>query len=137
MSFPFLSDPWIERCRAMREELYPAVHHLGVDIRMNVSMTDCPLDDAPTDIFVEMSADKALFEVGRLPDADVDLTVSYTLAKEILMSGNMDRPLHEIMTGGIHVDGDFWKLLQFGGVMATDGAGVTAEIGRRLSEFTD
>ena len=136
MPFPFMSDGWIEEARALRDQLRTAVHELGVEISMNVAMTDCPLPGAPSSLYIEVSDGTVTFDVGRLPAADVDLTVAYPVAKEVLLSGSMERALHEIVMGTIEVDGDFEKLLEFGGLMATDGALVTAEIGRRLSCFT-
>ena len=135
MAFPFMSDGWIDEARVLRDQLRAAVFELGVEISVNISMTDCPTG-APSSLFIDVTKGSATFDVGRLPAADVDLTVAYEVAKEVLLSGSIERALHEIVMGRIEVDGDFEKLLEFGGLMATDGALVTAEIGRRMSSFT-
>jgi hypothetical protein len=136
MSFVFLSSAWIEQARGLRDQMRPGMRALGFDIRMNVTVTDSPLDDAPNQLFLQVDADQATFDLGRLSSADVDITTSYSVARDVLTSGNPELALHEIMIGGIEVEGDFAKLLEFGGTLATDGALLAAEIGRHISSFT-
>lgn len=134
MPYPFLSDDWIERARAIREELEdksPAINH---PVRMNLMVTEMPFGDGELEAHVDTTTGDLDIDKGHVDDADLKITLDYATAKALLVDRNPQAGMQAFMAGKIRVEGDMAKLMAIQTASPDEHA---AEMAERLREMTE
>ena len=123
--YEFLSDPWLTEVKKIVAESPrdPA----GNDLVVNVLVTDGPDGER------EMHLANGLISEGMIDGAPTKLTVPYSVAKDMFISGDQQAAMQALMSGQLKVEGDMTRLMamQQGG---NDPA--TAELQERLKAMT-
>ncbi len=112
MSYPFLSDEWIEAATALREasDVEPIVTHA---VRMNLVVTGSPFEQIDLPAHVDTSSGQIVIDRGHLPQPDLEVRVDYETAKAILVDHNPQAAMNSFMEGKIVIQGDMTKLMAF------------------------
>lgn len=135
MSYPFLSDEWIEEARAIRAQFRedsPTINH---PVRMNLVVTDMPFGEEDR-LHAHMDTTEGELEIdkGHVEDADLSVTVDYETAKAILVDRNPQAGLQAFMAGRVRIEGDMAKLMALQTAPPDERANELAE---RLRTITD
>lgn len=135
--YPFLSDEWIEQTRRIREEHKDQAPPIPVVVRMNQVINEVPFGDGVVRAYVDTSSGLLDLEFGELDTPDLTVTMSYEVAKAILVEGDAAKAMNAFMSGRIKVDGDITKLI----ALQTAGAGnagseAAAEVVRKIQDIT-
>jgi hypothetical protein len=131
--FAFLSDEWIEKARALREEYAGRTGPVVTSIRMNLVVTAVPFGSGTKDAHLDTSSGELMLEQGHIESPDLTLTLEYDTAKAIVVDQNQQAAMQAFMGGRIKVEGDMSKLLA---MQATPSDPVHAEIAERLKAMT-
>jgi putative sterol carrier protein len=133
----FLTDEWLEKAKAIREEYAGKAGAPPHQVKMNLNIKDCP-DGVGSGGVVEAHMDTTSGEVdmdmGHLDEPQLTVTLPYDVAKAILVDGNPQAGMQAFMSGQIQVTGDMTKLMamQSGAVDP-----VQAEIAAKIKDITD
>jgi hypothetical protein len=115
VSFPFLSEPWVEAVRAIRDEYAErAMAELptdGDDVAVNLLITDVP--DRPDGVraHAAVRAGASDLDLGHEPDAAVLVTVDYDTARKAVVEQDLGAVVRGFLLGKIAIQGDLTKLL--------------------------
>jgi hypothetical protein len=135
---PFLSDPWIEAARELRQEYADQVPESPIETRINVIVTDV-VHREPTTMegHIDTTSGQSVIEHGHLDDPDLTITVDYDTARSTFVSRDPAAVMQAFLSGKIYVEGDASRLLalQAGGPADTDP--VAIEMYEKLEAFTD
>jgi putative sterol carrier protein len=133
----FLTDEWLEKAKAIREEYAGKAGAPPHQVKMNLNIKDCP-DGVGSGGVVEAHMDTTSGEVdmdmGHHDEPQLTVTLPYDVAKAILVDGNPQAGMQAFMSGQIQVTGDMTKLMamQSGAVDP-----VQAEIAAKIKDITD
>ena len=113
--YPFLSDEWLAEARliyaqAEANEVLARPPALA-PVRVNLVVTEVPWSGSSIDAHVDTSAGRVSIDTGHLPEPDVTISLEYTTARSLFVSGDVQAALQAFLTGRIKVDGDLTKLL--------------------------
>ena len=99
LSYPFLSDEWLDEARRIRAEYEgktPPVPHV---VRMNLVVTAVPFSDDDILAHMDTSSGELVLDTGHLETQDLKVTVDYDTAKAILIEGNPQAGMQAFMAG--------------------------------------
>ncbi|MEY2477710.1 MAG: hypothetical protein QOG87_3025 [Actinomycetota bacterium] len=125
MPHQFLSDDWLAEVKKISDEL-GAGSSSGPDITVNVVVTEGPEGDR------ELHLENGVFGTGLVDGAPTKLTLPYSVATDMFVSGNQQAAMQAFMAGQIKVEGDMTKLM----AMQSQGGGSNPELTKRLKEIT-
>jgi hypothetical protein len=115
MPHPFLSEAWIDEVRSIRDEYRDAVPPVPVPVvRANLVVTDVPFGDRTLQAHTDTSAGTIEIELGHVADADLTVTLSYDLARVLVIEQRPDEMARAWLLGKIKVSGDLTKLIPTG-----------------------
>ena len=134
MTYPFLSDEWIEQANSIRAEYRDRIPPIPHAVRMNLLVTEMPFGDGSLIAYVDTSSGELEIEKGHLDESDLKVTVDYDTAKAILVDGNAQAGMQAFMAGKVRVEGDMTKLMVIQGA-PQDGS--AQELADRLREITE
>lgn len=117
MPHPFLTPEWIDEVRAIRDEYWDEVSAAAASVaapafRANLVVTSVPFADDRRVLAHADTTDGAIeIELGHLPEVDVTVTLSYKLARSLIVDQDPQAAAMAWISGKIRVDGDLTKLL--------------------------
>jgi putative sterol carrier protein len=91
MSYPFLSDEWIQAARDIRHKYADSVPPIEILIRINVVTTKVPFGDGS--------------------GADLTITTEYEIARSVFVDQDPTASMQAFMSGRIKVEGDITRLM--------------------------
>jgi len=86
-------------------------------VRLNLVITSTPFGPEPLDAYIDTSAGHFDIGTGHVENPDVTVSMSYSTAKALFVSGNVQAVLQALLAGQVKVDGDLSKLLDPGSGM--------------------
>jgi hypothetical protein len=128
---PFLSDEWFAEVRRIHEARGDDAPS-GVTIRMNLLVTGTPFGDKAIHMLSEEG--RADWGDGHLENADVTLTLTYDVARDLFIGGNPQAGIEAFMAGKITVQGDITKLMLIQSAPVPPDA---AELAKALQDITE
>lgn len=138
MSYPFLSDDWIDEARAIRAEYQDQTPSVSYEVRMNLVVTELPFAEGQLDAHLDTGTGQIQLDKGHLDSPDLTVTVDYVTARAILVEGNPQAGLQAFMAGKVRVDGDMTKLMVLQSLSPDPSAQSAArELADRLREITE
>ncbi|HLG68133.1 MAG TPA: SCP2 sterol-binding domain-containing protein [Acidimicrobiales bacterium] len=111
VTYPFLSDAWVEEARRIRTEYLGRVSAVAELVRMNLVVTEVPFGPGQLHAHLDTSSGAIDIEIGHVDPADLLVHVDYVTAREILVGGNAQAGLQAFMAGKVRVEGDIGKLM--------------------------
>jgi putative sterol carrier protein len=111
MTYPFLSDEWMDAARAIREKYADQVPEVTVVIKINQVVTDVPFGDGEVRSYLDTSSGNLVMELGELEDADATVTTDYATAKALFVDQDQTAAMQAFMSGLIRVQGDMMKMM--------------------------
>lgn len=135
--YPFLSEPWIEAAKAIRDrhrdQLPPPVD----SIRMNQVVTEVPFGEGVLHTHLLALDGEIELDIGELERADVTITLDYDTARSLLVGTDPPAALEAFLAGKIKVDGDVTKLLELQPVLLGQGDPAAAAVAKQIQEITE
>ena len=129
----FLSDPWIEAAKALRDEFDDRIPEPPVAVRMNVVVTDIPHRDESLEGHIDSSSGELIIERFHLEDPELTITLDYTTARAAFVTRDPQAVMEAFFAGRIYVEGDASRLLL---LQAPPPGEDAIEMYRRLSALT-
>jgi hypothetical protein len=130
--YPFLSPEWMDEAKKIREEYRGKGGAAAPSIKMNQIITDVPFGEGTIEAHMDSSSGEMEMDLGHIDDAEVKITIPYTVAKAIFVENNPQAGMQAFMAGQIKVEGDMTKLMSMQGgapdATATEIAGKIADI---------
>jgi len=109
--YDFLSDPWMEAARKIREEAPAGAGAPPHKMKMNLVITEAPFNDG-AEIQAHMDTSEGMeMDLGHLEGPDLTVTVDYATAKAIFIEQNPQAGMQAFMAGKIKVQGDMTKMM--------------------------
>jgi len=131
MSHQFLSDEWFAAAKAVREEAGDIGPPGGNDIRLNVTVVDCPNPITETEVHLA----EGVFDRGHVDDAPTKATVPYDVARQLFVDGNPQAAMQAFMNGQLRIEGDISKIMAVQGAM-TSPSPEQLQLQEKLKEIT-
>ena len=131
---PFLSPEWMDEAKKIREEYRGKGGAAGPSIKMNQVITDVPFGEGTIDAHMDSSSGEMEMDLGHIDDAEVKVTVPYSVAKAIFVENNPQAGMQAFMAGQIKVEGDMTKLMAMQGGSPDPTA---QEIAGKIAEITE
>jgi putative sterol carrier protein len=130
MSYPFLSDEWIQAVRDIRHKYAASVPTIEILIRINVVTTKVPFGDGSVSAYIDTSQGILDMELGALESADLTITTEYDIARSVFVDQDPTASMQAFMSGRIKVEGDITRLMAMQTALpqSDDAAQVAAEI---------
>ena len=119
--YAFLSDEWFAVVDQLATEHGGAEAPTGTEVMMNVTVTDTPFG-AERQLHMGARQGQAIWGLGHLDDADVQLTTDYATARDVFVAGDPTAGMQAFMAGKVKVQGDMAKLLAAQAASAQPGA---------------
>jgi putative sterol carrier protein len=136
MPHPFLSDEWLDEARAIRAEYQGKTPPVPNVVRMNLVVTQVPFSDEDILAHLDTSNGELELDTGHLETKDLQVTVDYDTAKQILIEGNAQAGMQAFMQGKVRVEGDMAKLMALTASPAAADSSA-AELAQRLRDITE
>ena len=111
MSYPFLSDQWIQAARDIRHKYADSVPNIEILIRINVVTTKVPFGDGTVSAYIDTSSGVLDMELGSLDGADLTITTEYEIARSVFVDQDPTASMQAFMSGRIKVEGDITRLM--------------------------
>jgi putative sterol carrier protein len=111
MTYPFLSDEWMQAARSIRESYADQLPEVTSVIKINQVITDVPFGDGEVRAYLDSSSGKMEMELGELDDADATVTTDYATAKALFVDQDQAIAMQAFMSGKIKVQGDMMKMM--------------------------
>ena len=129
MSYPFLSDEWIQAVRDIRHKYAASVPTIEILIRINVVTTKVPFGDGSVSAYIDTSQGILDMELGALESADLTITTEYDIARSVFVDQDPTASMQAFMSGRIKVEGDITRLMAMQTALpqSDDAAQVAAE----------
>ncbi len=130
MSYPFLSDEWIQAARDIRHKYADSVPTIEILIRINVVTTKVPFGNGSVSAYIDTSSGTLDMELGSLEGADLTITTEYEIARAVFVDQDPTASMQAFMSGRIKVEGDITRLMAMQTALpqSDDAAQVAAEI---------
>jgi hypothetical protein len=125
----------MDEAKKIREEHRGQGGAAGPSIKMNQVITDVPFGEGSIDAHMDSSSGEMEMDLGHIDDAEVKITVPYSVAKAIFVENNPQAGMQAFMAGQIKVEGDMTKLMAMQGGGAPDPG--AAEIAKKIQEITE
>lgn len=110
--FRYLSPEWHEAAEPIRQQFAAAHQAAELSLVANVTVTSVPFGDDTLQLH-SLPGVPNVFDPGHVEDADVALTVDYSLARLILLDQGTNVLQLGLNSGQITVDGDVDQLIRF------------------------
>lgn len=111
MSYPFLSDEWIQAVRDIRHKYADSVPPVEILIRINVVTTKVPFGEGTVSAYIDTSKGVLDMELGALESADLTITTEYEIARAVFVDQDPTASMQAFMSGRIKVEGDITRLM--------------------------
>jgi hypothetical protein len=111
MSYPFLSDQWIQAVRDIRHKYADSVPTIEILIRINIVTTKVPFGDGTVSAYFDTSSGVLDMELGLLEAADLTITTEYEIARSVFVDQDPTASMQAFMSGRIKVEGDITRLM--------------------------
>lgn len=111
MSYPFLSQEWMDAARAIRERYADEVPEVDADLRINVGVTEVPFEDEIVNAYLDTTSGAVVMELGSLDEPDVTVTTDYPTAQALFVDQDPAVAMQAFMNGKVKVQGDMMKLM--------------------------
>ncbi len=134
VTYPFLSNEWIDAARQVRDEYQGRAQPGGDAVRMNQVITDVPFGEGTMQAHFDTSSGTVEMELGHLESPDVTLTLDYATARAIFVNQDRDEAMQAFMAGKIKVQGDMAKLL---GMFQAPVDPLAGEVAERIKSLTE
>ena len=128
MTYPFLSEEWMNEARSIRNKYADQVPDVAASIRINQVTTDVPFGDGTIHSYIDTSSGTLMMELGDLDDPDATITIDYDTAKAMFVDQDQAVAMQAFMSGKIVVQGDMMKM------MALQTAMPTTEVSEKIAE---
>ena len=128
MTYPFLSEEWMNEARSIRNKYADQVPDVAASIRINQVTTDVPFGDGTVHSYIDTSSGTLMMELGDLDDPDATITIDYDTAKAMFVDQDQAVAMQAFMSGKIVVQGDMMKM------MALQTAMPTTEVSQKIAE---
>jgi putative sterol carrier protein len=128
MTYPFLSEEWMNEARSIRNKYADQVPDVAASIRINQVTTDVPFGDGTVHSYIDTSSGTLMMELGDLDDPDATITIDYDTAKAMFVDQDQAVAMQAFMSGKIVVQGDMMKM------MALQTAMPTTEVSEKIAE---
>ena len=133
-TYLFLSDQWLDEARTIRAEYDGRAGSIDHSVRMNLVVIEVPFGDGAIHAHADTSTGELVLDLGHIDPADLTVTVSYDIARAILVEGNPQVGLQAFMQGRIKVEGDIAKLMA---LQTATPDPTAAEIAARIQAITE
>jgi hypothetical protein len=134
MSYPFLSEEWIDAAREIRHRYAGQVPPITVPIRANQVITDSPFGEGTVKVYMDTSSGEAEMELGELETPDFTITTDYATAKALFVDGDQAVAMQAFMSGKIKVQGDMMKMMAMQTAMPQDD--LSKQIAQEIRDIT-
>jgi putative sterol carrier protein len=134
MSYPFLSEEWMNAAKAIREKYADQASKPTAIIRMNQVVTDVPFGDGTVKSYLDTSSGDVVMELGELETADVTVTTDYATARAVFVDQDQAASMQAFMAGKIKVQGDMMKMMAMQTGMPQDDVAKT--IAQEIKDIT-
>ena len=128
MTYPFLSEEWMNEARSIRNKYADQVPEVAASIRINQVTTDVPFGDGTVHSYIDTSSGTLMMELGDLDEPDATITIDYDTAKAMFVDQDKAVAMQAFMSGKIVVQGDMMKM------MALQTAMPTTEVSEKIAE---
>ncbi|MBG7604058.1 MAG: SCP2 sterol-binding domain-containing protein [Actinobacteria bacterium] len=128
MTYPFLSEEWMNEARSIRNKYADQVPDVAASIRINQVTTDVPFGDGTVHSYIDTSSGTLMMELGDLDEPDATITIDYDTAKAMFVDQDQAVAMQAFMSGKIVVQGDMMKM------MALQTAMPTTEVSEKIAE---
>ena len=128
MTYPFLSEEWMNEARSIRNKYADQVPDVAASIRINQVTTDVPFGDGTVHSYIDTSSGTLMMELGDLDEPDATITIDYDTAKAMFVDQDQAVAMQAFMSGKIVVQGDMMTM------MALQTAKPTTEVSEKIAE---
>ena len=114
MSHSFMSQPWMDAAREIREKYADQATKVTTSIRMNQVITAVPevvTGDDVIKVYMDTSSGDVVMELGELEGADLTVTTDYDTARKLFVEQDQAAGMQACMAGKIKVQGDMMKMM--------------------------
>jgi hypothetical protein len=125
MTFPFLSDEWMDAAKAIRAKYQGQAPKITAVIRINQVITDVPFGDGTINSHLDTSSGELVMELGHLETPDLTVTTDYATARHIFLERDPQAGMQAFLGGKIRVEGDMTKMMQMQIAMPNDDLAMT------------
>ena len=119
MTYPFLSEEWMNEARSIRNKYADQVPDVAASIRINQVTTDVPFGDGTVHSYIDTSSGTLMMELGELDEPDATITIDYDTAKAMFVDQDQAVAMQAFMAGQIKVQGDMMKMMALQTAMPT------------------
>ncbi|MGD9997009.1 MAG: SCP2 sterol-binding domain-containing protein [Ilumatobacteraceae bacterium] len=137
MSHPFLSVPWMDAAREIREKYSGQATKVTTSIKMNQVITGVPdgVGDGDTiKLYMDTSSGDVVMELGELDAADLTVTTDYDTARKLFVEQDQAAGMQAFMAGKIKVQGDMMKMMALQTSMPQDE--IAKQIATEIKDLT-
>ena len=133
MTFPFLSDEWMDAAKAIRAKYQGQAPKITAVIRINQVITDVPFGDGTVKSYMDTSSGEMEVELGELENPDAVVTTDWATARQIFLDQAAAMPA--FMGGKIKVAGDVMKMMAM--QTAIPQSDITAKVADEIKAITE
>jgi hypothetical protein len=135
--YEFLSPPWIDAVRALRDEYHDRVRPPSIAVRANVVVTGAPFGAPEILGSIDTASGQLALDEGHVDDPDLTITTDYTTAKALFVQQDPGAAMQAVFGGKIRVQGEMTKLLALQlPLNEASSAAVAREVADRIKAFT-
>ena len=138
MTYPFLSDEWMNAAKDIRAKYADQASKVTTVIRMNQVITDVPesVNDGETTLktFMDTSSGDVVMELGELDTPDLTLSTDWETARAIFVLQDQAAGMQAFMSGKIKVQGDMMKMMAMQTAMPQDD--IAKQIATEIKDIT-
>jgi len=132
--FEFLSPEWVDAARALHDEVKGDVPPPAVPVQVNLVITGVPFDDGDAlEAHIDTSDGELSLDYGHLAGGEVTVTVSYEVARQLIVDRDPQGAMQAMLSGKLAVEGDMTRLLVLAGQLANPASAPAAERLRALT----
>ena len=133
MTFPFLSDEWMDAAKAIRAKYQGQAPKITAVIRINQVITDVPFGEGTIKSYMDTSSGEMEVELGELENPDAVVTTDWATARQIFLDQAAAMPA--FMGGKIKVAGDVMKMMAM--QTAIPQSDITAKVADEIKAITE
>ena len=134
MTYPFLSDEWMNAAKDIRAKYADQASKVTTVIRMNQVITDVPFGDGTVKSYLDTSSGDVVMELGELETPDLTLTTDWETARAIFVLQDQAAGMQAFMSGKIKVQGDMMKMMAMQTAMPQDD--IAKQIATEIKDIT-
>ena len=135
MTFPFLSDEWMDAAKGIRAKYQGQAPKITAVIRINQVITDVPFGDGTVKSYRDTSSGEMEVELGELENPDAVVTTDWATARQIFGLNDQAAAMQAFMGGKIKVTGDMMKMMAM--QTAIPQSDITAKVADEIKAITE